>query len=58
MQLVIAKDAVAIIGATDEATAAGAVTGAVVTKIEDRPAREWLEAKVQGLRLNRATGSG
>lgn len=46
VQLVLTKDAVAISGASAEAAAAGAVPGTVVTKIDGRPAREWLEAKV------------
>ncbi|HEX2747282.1 MAG TPA: hypothetical protein VHM91_04715, partial [Verrucomicrobiales bacterium] len=46
VQLVLTKDGVAVSGMSGEAAAAGITAGAVVTKIDGRPAREWLEAKV------------
>ncbi|HEX2750485.1 MAG TPA: S41 family peptidase, partial [Verrucomicrobiales bacterium] len=46
VQLVLTKDGVAVSGVSGEAAAAGITAGALVTKIDGRPAREWLEAKV------------
>lgn len=46
VQLVSGKDAVIIMAASDEAVSAGAVPGAVVAQIDGKPAKDWLEAKV------------
>lgn len=46
VQLIPGKDSILVLSATEEAAAAGAKPGAVVTQIDGRPAREWLEAKV------------
>jgi carboxyl-terminal processing protease len=46
VQLVSGSEGVLVMAASDEAAAAGAVMGALVTHIEDKPAHEWLEAKV------------
>lgn len=46
VQLILTKDAAVVSGATEEAAAAGAAPGVIVTKIDGRPAREWLDAKV------------
>ena len=46
VQLVGTRDTVFILTASEEAAAAGAVPGAVVTQIDGTPAKDWLEAKV------------